>query len=102
MSYDPNGNTVGTDTSGKYQIKVDLFDAQKENATIEPQGEPVQQRYRPRLQRVEQARPRVVPSDQAVEHTDPEVEPLQHQEPGPEDDQDDEPEADEGHGGLSK
>jgi hypothetical protein len=38
MSYDANGNTVGTDSSGQYQIKVDLFNAQGQPVNIAALG----------------------------------------------------------------
>ena len=38
MSYDANGNTVGTDTSGQYQLKVDLFDTHGQPVNISTLG----------------------------------------------------------------
>lgn len=34
MTYDANGNTVGADTSGQYQLKVDLFDTHGQPVNI--------------------------------------------------------------------
>lgn len=38
MTYDANGNTIGTDTSGKYQLKLDLFDAHGQPINIAALG----------------------------------------------------------------
>lgn len=38
MTYDGNGNTVGTDNSGKYQLKLDLFNATGQPVNIAASG----------------------------------------------------------------